>query len=153
MISTTRSGFSMCFSQRRPSIQCHRFAKLKIVRRRLEGVNITQRRAATSPTSTGADAINGRSTTTKVTTTRSTSRPTHKGNLEIRTSLESSTINNLYAVMEEQSPDAAARRRSLQIAKQTATTKDFQEPSSYTSSTATSTSLSTSEVVQWIVKM
>ncbi|PIC52145.1 hypothetical protein B9Z55_002369 [Caenorhabditis nigoni] len=111
------------------------------------------RRAATSTTSTGADAINGRSTTTKVTTTRSTSRPTHKGNLEIRTSLESSTINNLYAVMDEQSPDAAARRRSLQIAKQTTTTKDFQEPSHNTNATATSASLSTSADVHWIVKM
>ncbi|PIC50884.1 hypothetical protein B9Z55_001609 [Caenorhabditis nigoni] len=47
--------------------------------------------------------------------------------------------------MDEQSPDAAARRRSLQIAKQTTTTKDFQEPSHYTNSTATSKSLSTLE--------
>ncbi|PIC19258.1 hypothetical protein B9Z55_024870 [Caenorhabditis nigoni] len=54
--------------------------------------------------------------------------------------------------MDEQSPEAAARRRSLQMAKQTVTTMDFQEPNYYTNSTATSTSLSTSEDVHWIVK-
>ncbi|PIC38375.1 hypothetical protein B9Z55_010409 [Caenorhabditis nigoni] len=79
---------------------------------------------------------------------------TEPGNFKQRLeSKNKNTINDLYAVMDETSPEAAARRRSLQIASQTTTTKDFLEPRHNTNSTATSRSLSTTENVHWIVKV
>ncbi|PIC51422.1 hypothetical protein B9Z55_001942 [Caenorhabditis nigoni] len=86
-------------------------------------VNIVQRRAASSPTSTDADAMNGRSTLPKATLQhgRQPDQITNgTWNFEQRRECKN-IINDLYAVMDEQSPEAAARRRSLQIASQTTT--------------------------------
>ncbi|PIC27506.1 hypothetical protein B9Z55_019742 [Caenorhabditis nigoni] len=60
--------------------------------------------SAKSPTPMDADVINDQSLVTEVTTTRSTIRPTHKGNLEnSTTSGRPHHHQYLYAIMDEQS--------------------------------------------------
>ncbi|PIC28681.1 hypothetical protein B9Z55_020515 [Caenorhabditis nigoni] len=66
-------------------------------------INVAQRRAASSPTSTDADAMNGRSISSKATLEHG-QQPDQltNGTWKVVQLLEGNTIDNLYAVMDEQ---------------------------------------------------
>ncbi|CAO4367124.1 unnamed protein product [Caenorhabditis nigoni] len=110
-------------------------------------VNIAQRRVAASPTSTDTDAINGRSTLSKATQPhgRQSDQITN-GTWNFQRLEGKNTINDQYAVMDETSPEAAARRRSLQIASQTTTRRSSRSPAHNTNSTATEQSQASTRV-------
>ncbi|CAO4376536.1 unnamed protein product [Caenorhabditis nigoni] len=106
-----------------------------------------------SPTSTDNDAMNGRSTLPKATQQHGRhSDQLTKGTWKFQQRLEGNTNNNLYAVMDEQSSHQTQQLDEEVYRKPTRTPsrRSLQEPSQLTNSTATSTSLFTSEDVHWI---
>ncbi|PIC25848.1 hypothetical protein B9Z55_018621 [Caenorhabditis nigoni] len=129
-------------------------AKLTIVGRCSKQVHIAQRGEVSSPKWTDTDAMNGRSTLPKATQQhgRQSDQITN-GTWNFQQRLESkNTIDDLYAGMDEKSRH---QRQQLdeEVYRQptrTPSRRIFQESTQLTNSTATSTSLSTSEDVHWI---